>query len=75
METTSQEPVKENNSVIGKTMSLAGIIYNEDIEKDARFLDELRKVLAHLKLPLSSLLLVLKLKRHIKMPGELWRKE
>ena len=71
METTSQEPVKENNSVIGKTMSLAGIIYNEDIEKDARFLDELRKVLAHLKLPLSSLLLVLKLKRHIKMPGEL----
>ena len=71
METTSQEPVKENNSVIGKTMSLAGIIYNEDIEKDARFLDELRKVLAHLKLPLSSLLLVIKLKRHIKMPGEL----
>ena len=71
METTSQEPVKENNSVIGKTMSLAGITYNEDIEKDARFLDELRKVLAHLKLPLSSLLLVIKLKRHIKMPGEL----
>ena len=44
IETTSQEPVKESNNVIGKTVSLAGITDNEDIEKDARFLDELRKV-------------------------------
>ena len=44
IETTSQEPVKESNSVIVKTVSLAGITDNEDIEKDARFLDELRKV-------------------------------
>ena len=44
IETTSQEPVKECNLVIGKTVSLAGITDNEDIEKDARFLNELRKV-------------------------------
>ena len=44
IETTFQERVKESNSVIGKTVSLAGITNIEDIEKDARFLDELRKV-------------------------------
>ena len=45
IETTSEEPVKESNSVIGKNVTLAGITDKEDIEKDARFLDELRKVL------------------------------
>ena len=46
IETTSHETVKESNSVIGKTviMSLVGITDSEDIEKDARFLGELRKV-------------------------------
>ena len=44
IETTSQELVKESNSFIGKTMSLARITDNEDIEKDARFFKELRKV-------------------------------
>ena len=44
IETTSQEPVKESNTVIDKTVSLAGINNNEDNENDARFLDELRKV-------------------------------
>ena len=39
--TTSQEPVEESKSVvIGKTVSLAVIT---DIEKNARFLNELRK--------------------------------
>ena len=36
IETTSQEPVKESNSVIGKTVSLAGITDNQDIEKNSR---------------------------------------
>ena len=45
IETTSEEPVKESNSVIGKNVNLAGITDKEDIEKDACFLDELRKVL------------------------------
>ena len=46
IETTSHETVKESNSVIGKTviMSLVGITDSEDLEKDARFLGELRKV-------------------------------
>ena len=44
IETSPQEPVKKSNSVIGKTVPLAGITDNEDIEKDACFLDELRKV-------------------------------
>ena len=44
IETTSQEPVKESNTVIDKTVSLAGINDNEDIENGTRFLDELRKV-------------------------------
>ena len=44
IKTTFQEPVKESNSVIGKTVSLPGITDNEDIEKDARFVNELRKV-------------------------------
>ena len=43
IETPPQEPVKKSNSVIGKTVPLAGITDNEDIEKDACFLDELRK--------------------------------
>ena len=43
IETTSQEPVKESNSGTGKTVSLARITNNEDIEKDARFHNELRK--------------------------------
>ena len=42
--TTSEEPIKENNSVIGETVSLAGITDNEDIEKDARVLVGLRRV-------------------------------
>ena len=44
IEIPPQEPVKKSNSVIGKTVPLAGITDNEDIEKDACFLDELRKV-------------------------------
>ena len=44
LETTCQEPVKESNSVTGKTLYLAGITDNEDTEKEARFLDELRKM-------------------------------
>ena len=44
IKTTSQQSVKKSISVIGKTVSLAGIFDNEDIEKDARFLDEQRKV-------------------------------
>ena len=44
IETSPQEPVKKSNSVIGKTVPLAGITDNEDIEKDGCFLDELRKV-------------------------------
>ena len=43
IKTTSQELVKESNSVIGKTVSLAGVADNEDIEKGNRFQDELRK--------------------------------
>ena len=43
IKTTSQELVKESNSVIGKTVSLAGVADNEDIEKGDRFQDELRK--------------------------------
>ena len=35
---------RESNSVIGKTVSLAGITNNEDTKKNARFLDELTKV-------------------------------
>ena len=43
IETTSQEPVKESNSGTGKTVSLARITNNEDIEKGALFHNELRK--------------------------------
>ena len=43
IKTTSQELVKESNSVIGKTVSLAGVADNEDIEQGNRFQDELRK--------------------------------
>ena len=43
IETPPQEPVKKSNSFIDKTVPLAGITDNEDIEKDACFLDELRK--------------------------------
>ena len=42
--TTSQETVEESKSVvIGKTVSLAVITDKVDIEKNARFLNELRK--------------------------------
>ena len=40
IETTSEEPVKESNSVIGKNVTLAGITDKEDIEKDVRFLEK-----------------------------------
>ena len=38
------KPVKESNSVTGKTVSLVGMADSEDIEKDTRFLGELGKV-------------------------------
>ena len=57
--------------VFGVKVSLTGITDNEDIEKDTRFLDELRKMFDSFETSLSSLLLVNKLKRLIKMLGEL----
>ena len=44
VEIVNQEPAKESNAVTGNTVSLVGISRNEEINKDAKFLDEIRKV-------------------------------
>lgn len=44
IETVVEEPVRESNTVTGNTVSLVGISENEDINKDARFLDEISKI-------------------------------
>ena len=70
IETTPKKQSKKVTLLLVR-LSLAGITDNEDVEKDARFLDEFRKCLTHFKLPLSSLLRVSKLKQLIKMLGQL----
>ena len=72
IETTCQEPVKEINSVIGKTASLARVTDSEDFEKEARFLDELRKMVDSFETSTQFTSLLINIfKRLIKMLGEL----
>ena len=44
IETWNEEPPRESNAVSGNAISLVGISEDEDINKDAQFLDEISKV-------------------------------
>ena len=44
IETWNEEPPRESNTVSGNAISLVGISKDEDINKDAKFLDEVSKV-------------------------------
>eukprot|EP00112_Aurelia_sp_Birch-Aquarium-sp1_P025292 Seg8334.1 transcript_id=Seg8334.1/GoldUCD/mRNA.D3Y31 product="hypothetical protein" protein_id=Seg8334.1/GoldUCD/D3Y31 len=44
IETWNEQPPRESNTVSGNAISLVGISEDEDINKDAQFLDEITKV-------------------------------